>query len=105
MSASHASGGLAHSDRDLLVKALAPGADPDNARGVLADALDQLRLEVGITLTATEAGSDGEAWSLDVESMLAGLLERIAAFQGFTQRYFEVEFRKGAAAPSPGGAS
>ncbi len=86
-------------DRDMLIRALAAYADPDNAIGVLTRALEGLQHDLRVAASA--CGRPDELNKPDLRVMLLGLSERSGALCDFVGEPSDVNFRP----PTEGGAS
>jgi hypothetical protein len=84
-----------YQDRDTLIRALAGNADPCNARGVLSQALEALRVDVWAAATAYEAMGVG-AGSSCFAALLLNISERAKALEEFCDEHLSVDFNTSA---------
>lgn len=78
-------------ERDLLIRALAPDTDPDNARGVLSNALETLSSELYCFGQGTELHAPERAG--DRRLALLALSARADALKGFADSLLDVNFK------------
>jgi hypothetical protein len=76
--------------RDLIIKALAGNADPCDARGVLSQALEQLKTEIWCASTAYEAMGVGSSPAFAAQML--NLVSRAEALEAFCDSYLDVNF-------------
>jgi hypothetical protein len=93
-----------HQDRDTLIRALAGGADPCDARGVLSQALEALHVELWSAAVVYQAGGIG-AGSAHFTALLLNLSERAKALEDFCDEHLDVNFTTSAGEQPDGGAS
>lgn len=76
--------------RDIVIKALAGNVDPSNARGVLSQALEQLKSDIWCASTAYEAMGVGSSTAFAAQML--NLVSRAEALEAFCDQFLDVNF-------------